>query len=77
MVVYKEINDFCNEHYLVKEENGTVTVYALDKYGKEKDIVCNTEIQTKYLTENDVENLRTGIKVYGKKELNKLLQDYE
>ena len=24
----KEINDFCNEHYLVKEENGTVTVYA-------------------------------------------------
>ena len=77
MVVYKEINDFCNEHYLVKEENGTVAVYALDKFGNEKDIICNTEIQTKYLTEKDVENLRTGIKVYGKKELNKLLQDYE
>ena len=27
VVVYKEINDFCNEHYLVKEENGTVAVY--------------------------------------------------
>lgn len=77
VVVYKEINDFCNEHYLVKEENGTVAVYALDKFGNEKDIICNTEIQTKYLTENDVENLRTGITVYGKKELNKLLQDYE
>ena len=77
VVVYKEINDFCNEHYLVKEENGTVAVYALDKFGNEKDIICNTEIQTKYLTEKDVENLRTGIKVYGKKELNKLLQDYE
>lgn len=77
VIVYKEINDFCNEHYLVKEENGTVTVYALDKYGKEKELVCNTEIQTKYLTENDVENLKTGVTVYGKKELNRLLQDYE
>ncbi len=36
MVVYKEINDFCNEHYLVKEENGTVAVYALDKFEMKK-----------------------------------------
>lgn len=77
VIVYKEINDFCDEHYLAKNENGVVVVYALDKYGKEKELICNTEIQTKYLTEADIENLEKGIKIYGKKELNKLLEDFE
>lgn len=77
VVVYKEINDFCDEHYLLKDVEGEIIVYALDKYGKEREIIKETGIQTKYLSEVDIENLKNGMKVYGNKELNQLLEDFE
>jgi len=77
VVVYKEVNDFCNEHYLLKDSEGEIVVYLVDKYGKEKEIVKKTGIQTKYLSEVDIDNLKQGIKVYGNKELNQLLEDFE
>lgn len=77
VIVYKEINDFCDEHYLLKDTEGKITIFLLDKYGNEKEIIRETEIETKYLTELDVEHLKEGIKVYGNEELNKLLEDYE
>ena len=77
VVVYKEINDFCDEHYLLKDVEGEIIVYALDKYGKIKDTLRETGIQTKYLSNIDIEKLKEGIKIYGKKELNHQLEDYE
>lgn len=77
VVVYKEVNDFCNEHYLLKEVEGKIVIYELDKYDEEKSVFKETGIQTKYLSEVDIENLRTGVKAYGEKELNKLLEDFE
>jgi len=77
VIVYKEINDFCDEHYLLKDTEGKITIFLLDKYGNEKEIIRETEIETKYLPELDIENLKEGIKVYGNEELNKLLEDYE
>lgn len=77
VVVYKEINDFCNEHYLLKDIEGEIIVFGLDKYDKEKEVIKETGIQTKYLSEIDIENLKNGIKVYGNKELNQLLEDFE
>lgn len=77
VVVYKEIHDFCNQHYLLKELDGEIVVYALDKYDNEKNIEKSTRIQTMYLSEIDIENLKKGIKVCGKKEMNKMLEDFE
>ena len=77
VVVYKEINDFCDQHYLLKEVDGEIVVYALDKYDNEKNIEKETGIQTRYLSEIDIENLKEGIKVCGKKEVNKMLEDFE
>ena len=77
VVLYKEVNDFCNEHFLVKDVEGEVIIYGLDKNDKEKEVIRETGIQTKYLSDVDIENLKNGIKVYGNKELNSLIEDYE
>ena len=77
VVVYKEINDFCDQHYLLKEVDGEIVVYALDKYDNEKNIEKETGIQTRQLSKIDIENLKEGIKVCGKKEVNKMLEDFE
>ncbi len=77
VIVYKEVQDFCDQHFLLKNVNGEINVYKLDKNDKEKELVEKTKIQTKYLSELDIENLEKGIKVYGNKELNQLLEDFE
>jgi len=30
IVLYKEVNGFCNEHFLLKEEDGYIAIYKLD-----------------------------------------------
>lgn len=77
IVVYKEINDFCGEHYELKDVEGEIVVYELDKYGKERGAIKETGIETKYLPEADLENLQKGIKVYSNKALNQILEDFE
>lgn len=77
VAIYKEVYDFCNEHYLIKEEDGKIVVYKLDKYDKEIEKIEETEIETKYLTEADLEKIKKGIKVYSKKEISKVLEDFE
>lgn len=77
VVLYKEEQGFCNEHYLVKDVDGLVTIYNMDNNDKSNNLVEITEIETKYLTENDQENLKEGIKVYTKQKLNKLIEDFE
>lgn len=77
VVVYKEVYDFCNEHFLLKEVEGEIVIYALDKYDNEREIIRKTGIQTKYLSELDIDNLKEGIKVYGKKNLNSIIEDFE
>ena len=58
VVVYKEVYDFCNEHYLIKDNNGYIYVYKIDKFGKEKELIEKTDIQTRYLAEADLEELK-------------------
>jgi len=77
VVVYKEVYDFCNEHYILKDEEGYLNVYKLDKYDNIKELFKKTEIQTEYLSEVDLEDLKKGIIVYGRTELNKRLEDFE
>lgn len=77
VTLYKEEQGFCNEHYLVKDVDGIVTIYNMDNEDKINEIIKTTEIETKYLTETDQEDLKEGIKVYTQQKLNKLLEDFE
>ena len=77
VVLYKEENGFCNERYLLIEKNGYIEVYFLDEKGEMKFMTNIVDITTELLPEKDREELKTGIKVYGKKELNKKIEDFE
>jgi len=76
IVLYKEVNEFCNEHFLLKEEDGYIAIYKLDR-DDNSEFFQTTEISTQYLAEEDLEQIKSGIKVYTEKELNKTLEDFE
>lgn len=76
IVMTKEKNDFCGEHYKIKLENGTIVIYSVDETGEEREYE-HTGITTEYLTEEDILKLTTGIYVYGKENLTNTIEDYE
>lgn len=76
IVLYKEVNKFCDEHFLLKEEDGYIAIYKLDENNNAK-FFQTTEISTDYLAEEDLTKIRNGIKVYTEKELNRTLEDFE
>ena len=58
------------------KDDGIVEVYGINIDGEE--IFLNkTEISQMYLTDSDIENLKDGVVVYGIKELNQVLEDFE
>lgn len=76
IILIKEEDGFCNEHFILKEEQGVIIVYKIDKQGEES-LYDTTGISVEYLTESDKLELKNGIKVYGKEELNSMLENYE
>ena len=76
VVLYQEKEGECGEHYLVKDNNGIVTIYNILENG-ELEVKEETSISTEYLPETDKSNMKNGIKVNGKQELNRLLEDFE
>lgn len=76
IVIYKEFSGICNEHYVVKEHNGIIGIYTENSEGVQE-LQEDTEISTQYLPEEDLENLKVGIKIVGKSNLYNFLEDYE
>ena len=76
IIISKEVDGVCSEHYIVKENNGHISIYNIDENNAEH-FVKNTEILTKYLPEEDQESLKNGIKIIGKKDLSIFLEDFE
>lgn len=65
-----------NRHYILRAEDNLIHVYYINE--KEEEVLYRvTEISTKYLAEEDVKELETGIDVYGVQALNQLLEDFE
>lgn len=75
-MLYKEINEFCNEHYILKEKDKKIVIFKIDKNNNQI-FFKNTDISTNYLPEEDLKNIQKGIIIYTKKELNKILEDFE
>lgn len=78
VTLFKEIDGSCGEHFILKEEDGNIVIYKILPDGT-KQIYEKTEISTEFLPETDLIQIRSeeGIKVYGKEELNKVLEDFE
>lgn len=76
IVLSKKVEGECGEHYIVRDTNGKLTVYQVTENGQEIEFE-QTEISTEYLTETDKINMKNGIRVNGKEELNQLIEDFE
>lgn len=74
--IYKEFDGICNEHYVLRENNGVITVYSLDEDENET-VYEITDISVEYLTDGDRDRIRNGLVIYGKNELNAFLEDFE
>lgn len=76
ITLYKECEEECGEHFKLKVENGKVIVYIINKDGTES-LYEKTNISSEYLTETDLINMQDGLEIYGKEELNKIIEDFE
>ena len=76
IVLIKEEEGQCDEHYIVRDENSNIMIYKILSDGKEE-IYQNTGISTEYLPERDKISLRDGIKVFGRENLNSIIEDFE
>lgn len=76
IILYKEQEGECGEHFLVKDNEGTVTIYQILENGTKKEYEA-TDITTEYLPETDKINMHNGIEVTGKQELNQLIENFE
>lgn len=76
ILLYKEEEGICNEHYIIKVKDGYIAIYTIDENAKET-LQEVTQILTAYLPEEDLIRLKEGIQIQGKENLNQALEDYE
>ena len=76
VVLFKSLESFCGEHYLLTEEDGYINIYVVDEEGN-RSLKEEKVMSVEYLSETDKIMLKNGLMVYGTNELNKILEDYE
>ena len=75
IILYRDFDSECGEHYILREKDGKVAVYL--KTGDTEELVEETDIATEFLTETDRIELQNGIEANGRVALNQLIEDYE
>lgn len=73
--LYRVIEANCDDHYVLKEEDGYLAVYS-DVTENIRNLVEKTDILVETLREEDKNDLESGIKIYGKNELSSLIEDF-
>lgn len=76
LVLTKEMDGYCNQHFLIKLDNGLVNIYRVGTLG-ELNQYQSTDISKDYLPEEDIGKLEEGIPVFGEGKLSAILEDYE
>lgn len=76
VTLYKEFDDVCGEHFKLRIEEGKVVIYLVNQDGTES-LYEKTDISSEYLTETDLINMQDGLEIFGKEELNKIIEDFE
>ncbi len=72
VILYQEKEGECGEHYMVKDKDGMLTIYQILEDGSQKEIET-TGVSTEYLPETDKINMKDGMQVNGKQDLNHLI----
>lgn len=76
ITLYKEFESNCGQHFILKNDNGKITIYRINE-NNEEEIYQQTEISIDYLTETDKVQIQNGIRVNGIEELNQLIENFE
>ena len=76
ITLYKEFDNSCGQHFVLRNDNGKITVYKINE-NDEEEVYEKTEIAVDYLTETDKITIQDGIRVNGVENLNQLLEDFE
>ncbi len=76
VILYKEVDGQCGQHYILRDNDGIIVIYQINENGEEE-LLDETEISTEYLTQTDLIEIQKGLKVNSLEELNKILEDYE
>ncbi|MCI9246309.1 MAG: hypothetical protein HFJ30_04195 [Clostridia bacterium] len=76
IIVSQEKEGYCGMHYVVREHGEVLGIYTTDETGEEtwKE---DTDIATRYLTEEDLIKVQEGIKAIGDDQLHSVLEDFE
>lgn len=73
--LYRIIDANCDDHYVLKDEDGYIAVYA-ELTDNIRNLVEKTEIEVNSLREEDRNDLSKGIRIYGREELTSLMEDF-
>lgn len=76
IIIEKQEEGECGEHYIVKDKGGKVTIYKILENGKEQEYEV-TDISIEYLTDTDKENMQKGVRINSKEELNQFIENFE
>lgn len=76
IVLSQELDEMCDEHFVLKLGEDNIEVYRDLNDGKQK-LYKSTNISKDYLTNLDIEKLKEGIYVYGISNLNSAIEDFE
>lgn len=76
IILYKEFDSNCGQHFILRNDNGKITIYKINE-NNEEEIYEKTEISVEYLTESDKVEIQNGLRVNGIEELNQLIEDFE
>ncbi len=75
VILYREIAANCEDHFVLKEKDGNIAIYN-ETDEDEMNLIEILSVNLDLLSEEDKNNLQEGIKIYGKDELNSLIEDY-
>ena len=75
VILYREIAANCEDHFVLKEKDGNIAIYNETDEDK-MNLIEILSVNLDLLSEEDKNNLQEGIKIYGKDELNSLIEDY-
>lgn len=76
IILYKEFDSNCGQHFVLRNDNGKITIYNINE-NNEEIVYEKTEIAVDYLTDADKVEIENGIRVNGIEELNQLIEDFE
>lgn len=76
IILAKNIDSMCDEHYVLRLGESNVEIYKMEEFDDFR-LLKTTNISREYLTDTDIINLEEGIFIYGTRNLNSALEDFE